>query len=145
MDNNIEVIESYYNKYINDLSGSIPEGILDIDIEVLHRMELLEYYKNDQRDTSLTRYFHVIETEEKITLINDDFIVWIVPDRVDNIAITYTLIALNKDNVPKLEMAFSAAGVYNTSRLVLRVLEKYLMDIQENEDTMNKIKEKTKN
>ncbi len=145
MDNHLALIEGYYNKYISDLSEWIPEGILDVDIEVLHRMELLEYYKVDKKDSTLTRYFHVVETEEKITLINEQFIVWIIPDRVGEVAITYALIALNQDNVPKLEMGFSAAGIYNTSRLVLRVLEKYLMEIQENEETLNKIKEKTKN
>lgn len=137
-------MDEYYNKYIQDLSDWIPEGIIDVNIDLLQRMDLLGYYKDEKRDPSLTRYFHVIETEEKITLVNDDFVVWIVPDRVGEQAVTYALIALNKDNVPKLEMAFSASGVYNTSRLVLRVLEKLLLEIQENEETMTRIEEKSK-
>ena len=137
---NITLIETFYKKYANHLSDCIPEGIINVDINVLHQLELLEYYNSETKDPSLTRYFHVIETDEKITLINDQFIVWIVPDRLDNVPVTYTLIALNKEEAPQIEMAFSASGVYNTSRLVLRVLEKYLMDIQENEEMIHKIK-----
>ena len=54
-----------------------------------------------------------------------------------------TLIALNHEEQPQLEIAFSTSGVYNSSRLVLRVLEKYLQEIQETEDTLKSLKNTT--
>ncbi len=105
----------------------------------MQKLDLLSYHLPGSYDTSLTRYFHVIETEEKITLINEQYIVWIVPGKIDNVSITYTMIALNLPTEAKLELVFSTSGVYNTSKLVLRVLEKYLSEIQENEDFMSRL------
>ena len=111
----------------------MPEGIIDVDLDLLHKMGLLHYHDSVKRDARLTRYFHVLESTDKITLINDLFVVWIVPDKIGHAAVTYTLIALNPDQ-PHLELAYSTSGVYNSSKLVLRILEKYLEEIQENED-----------
>ena len=55
----------------------------------------------------------MIETTEKITLINDEFVIWIVPEKVNNSATTYTLIALNRNDGPQLEVTFITSGVYN--------------------------------
>ncbi len=136
---NISVLEECYKKYVNDLGAWLPEGIADVNLKLLDELELLDYYEEDSHDPELTRYFHVLETEEKITLINDEFVVWIVPDLSNEIPYTYTLIALNQPSHPKLEVAFTTTGVYNSSKLVLRVLEKYLKDIQENEDWISKM------
>ncbi|MEC7839632.1 MAG: hypothetical protein VX777_06300 [Chlamydiota bacterium] len=137
---NISALEVCYKKYIKDLGSWLPEGVVDINLQLLYDMELLDYQNDDVHDSKLTRYFHVLETEEKITLINDDFVVWIVPEIVNEIPCTYTLIALNSETLPKLELAFCTSGVYNTSKLVLRTLEKMLKDIQENEEWLAKIK-----
>ena len=115
------------------------EGVIRVDIEVLHHFNLLNYTKT--HDSTLTRYFHVIESQEKITLINDQFIVWIVPENNSGHSQTYVLIALNHGGVPNLELAFLTSDVYNSSRLVLRLLEKFLFEIQENEDTLKTYKE----
>lgn len=137
---NISLLEECYKLYSRDLQAWLPEDIVDVDLEVLWEMNLVEYLDESNRDPSLTRYFHVIETEEKITLVNDEFVVWIVPEIVDGSPKTFTLIALNDRSHPKLAMAFTTCGVYNTSKLVLRVLEKYLMEIQENERSILQFK-----
>lgn len=129
-------IEEYFKKYSVNIRGSVPEGVIDIDLAVLQELDLLSYHLPSSYDSSLTRFFHVIETKEKITLVNDQFIVWIVPEKIEQVSITYVLIALNRPDGLKLELVFSASGVYNSSKLVLRVLEKYLSEIQENEDFM---------
>ncbi len=129
-------IEEFFRTFSNNIQGAIPEGVVDINLNVLHRLDLLSYYLSTSYDPSLTRYFHVIETKEKITLINEQFIVWIVPERIGEVSLTYSIIALNKPEGPKLELAFCNSGVYNTSKLVLRILEKFLLEIQENEDVM---------
>ncbi|MCB1111402.1 MAG: hypothetical protein H7A37_01255 [Chlamydiales bacterium] len=134
---NINILEKCFQAYIKDLPRWLPEGIVDVDLKLLNDFNLLNYHDDKRHDPSLTRYFHVIETQEKITLVNDDFVVWIVPEQIGGVSVTYTLVAINQEKFPRLEMAFATSGVYNTSRLVLRVLEKYLKEIQENEEMLN--------
>ncbi len=140
---NLALIEESYKKFIKNLFYWIPEGIFLVNLDLLHHFDLLHFQPITKRkDPNLTRYFHIIESSEKITLVNDDYIVWIIPDRVDNIPVTYTLIALNKlDQELQLEAAFIASGVYNTSKLVLKVLEKFLAEIQDNEQMLAKYKD----
>lgn len=136
----IKQLEKYYFSYIENLNEYLPEGITNVDIDLLKRFDLLNYHDSDSNDQALTRYFHAIESNEKIMLINDDFIIWIVPEKLHEIPFTYTLIALNTPQHPQLEICFVTTGVYNTSRLVLRVLEKFLFETQENEDFIKQIK-----
>ena len=128
------LIEEYFQKYISDLAHWLPEGQIQVDIDLLHRFNLLQYEK--KKDPSLTRYFHVMESLDKITLVNDQFIIWIVPNSRDQVSSTTVLIALNKGGIPHLELSFQTSAVYNTSKLVLRILEKFLFEIQENEDSL---------
>ncbi len=139
--NNIERLEEYYKKVVKNLNTWLPEGIIDVDIELLSQLKLLDFDKQLADTDDLTRYFHVIETDEKITLVNAQFAIWIVPDSNKDVATTYTIVALNSESEdPTIEMAFSVSGVYNTSRLVLRVLEKFLQEILENEEALNQLK-----
>lgn len=136
----ISQLETCYRYYIKNMSALLPEGMIDIDLPLLQRYNLLNYHQKEKRDPNLTRYFHVIESNEKITLVNDQFIVWIVPEKINGLPITYTLIALNHEERPQLELVFAAGGCYNTSRLVLRILEVFLQEIQENEELLTKFK-----
>lgn len=136
---NASDLEEHFKKFIKNLSEWLPEGVLVVDIEILHKLGLLNYHKT--YDSTLTRYFHVIESQDKITLINEQFIVWIVPENEDGSSKTFVLIALNKQGLPKMELAYMTADVYNSSRLVLRLLEKFLFEIQENEDSLEPYKE----
>lgn len=117
----------------------LPDGIAEVNLELLHKLDLLHYHSTEQQESPLTRYFHIVESEEKLTLANDDFIVWIVPDKVDEVPLTYILIALNREDEVQLELAFSTAGIYNNSHLVLRLLERYLIEIQNTEDLLSKL------
>ena len=138
---NISLLDESFNEYIKNLSHWLPEGVIDVDIQTLKDLDLLNFMNTKSSgEESLTRYFQVIESDEKITLVNDQFVIWIVPETIDNLPITFTLIAINTEEKPHLETAFSTSGVYNTSRLVLRILEKYLFDIQETEEIINSFK-----
>lgn len=136
---NLSLIEEHYKKYIKNLHQWIPEGIQVVNLSLLHRLDLLHFQYLENRDPVLMRYFHMIESPEKITLVNDEFVVWIVTDNVDTIPLTYTLVALNQGEQLKLELAFIASGVYNSSNLILRILEKFLLEIQENERMLSKL------
>lgn len=137
---NLSSIENSYQKYIKNLSFWAPEGITPVDLHLLQHLDLLSF-QNPQNEDTLTRYFHVVESPEKITLVNDRFVIWIVPENVEGVPTTFTLIALNASPEPHLETVLAATGAYNTSILVLRVLEKHLGEIQENEDLLNRYKE----
>lgn len=138
---NLTLLEGYYKKFVNDINQWLPEDIIDVDIKLLEEMGLLHFDDPEYDDPSLTRYFHVIESSDKITLLNDEYVVWIVPENNDQITMTYTLIALNNEKEPQLELCYVTSGVYNTSRLVLRLLEKYLAEIEENAQILKGLEE----
>jgi len=135
----IAQLDILFQQFRNDIVNHLPDSILEIDIEVLHELGILQDEENIDATASLTRFFHVVEAADKITLFNDQFIVWVVPDMVDEEPITLTLIALNSGFEPKLELGFTTSGVYNTSRLVLRILEKLLEEIQETEELLHSL------
>jgi hypothetical protein len=130
----IAELDSSYEQFIRRLPELIPDGIIEVDLKLLQKLGLLHEELQNEASAQLTRFFHVVESKEKITLFNDQFVIWIVPEKVQNEPFTLVLIALNNPAKLHLEMAFSMSGIYNTSRLVLRVLEKFLSEIQENED-----------
>lgn len=134
---NASMIENYFRKIIRDLTSYLPEGMIQVDIDLLQNFDLLSLDK--KQDPALTRYFHVIDSLEKITLINDQFVIWIVPEKKGHSMKTYVYIAINKNSAPHLELGFVTSDIYNSSKLVLRILEKFLHEIQENEDAIASI------
>lgn len=135
----IAELDSSYEQFIHHLPELIPDGVVMVDLKLLQKLGLLHEEIENDSSTSLTRFFHVVESKDKITLFNDQFVIWIVPEKLDNEPHTLVLVALDSHPKPKLEMAFSMSGIYNTSRLVLRVLERFLSDIQENEDLISNL------
>jgi len=134
---NLSIIEECYQKFIGEWPRLLHDGMQSIDIKSLNELNFIQFHENESiEDEVLTRYFHVVETREKITLINDEFVVWIVPDPDPKKQLTTVLIALNKYPLPTLECGFHATGVYNTSSLVLKYLEKLLNEIHENESVI---------
>lgn len=138
----VQPFEELYKRYSLHLSQYLPEGIIEIDLSTLQSMNLLQDYELPPPSLhhAITHYFQVLETEEKITLINEQFIIWIVPSKTETENSTRVFIALQQSDGPHLEMAFSVSGVYNTSRLLLRILEKYLEEIYENEELIVQLK-----
>jgi hypothetical protein len=132
--NHPSLLDACFKKYVKNLIHWLPDGVISVDLDLLHHLNLLHYYNKEHNDPTLTRYFHVVDSGDKITLVNDEFVIWIVPDKINNKPITYTLIALNKNEAVQLELAFATSGIYNNSKLVLRILEKYLFEIQTTEE-----------
>jgi len=140
----ISELDSCYKNFINNLDKLIPDSIITVDLNLLQDLDLLNFHHPGQFEPGVTRYFQLIEASDRITLINEQFFIWITSRRVEDTVSTFTLIALNQKDHPKLEMAFISSGVYNTSHLVMNVLEKFLLEIQENEDVLQGIKSKAK-
>ena len=134
-------LEATFQKYAGDLGSSAPAGVIQVNLALLHQLGLLGTLHLDREvcaDT-ISNLFHVMESPEKITLYNDRFIVWIVPEIVSGKPITYALVAVNNPETTQLELAFTADGIYNTSRIVLRVLERLLEEVQNTEQELSKI------
>jgi hypothetical protein len=131
--NDIGLLEECYKRYVTNLASSSPEGILQVDMKLLKTLNLADTCYMQMPEYELNYSFHFLETEEKITLWNDRFMVWIVPESQDGQTSTYVMIALKQNPQPKLELVFVANGVFNNSQLILRILEKFLSEIEENE------------
>lgn len=136
---NLSQLEEYFQKFIKQVHQGPAEQVMDVNLPLLKQLGLLNFYNLASYNPALTRYFHVIETQAKITLINEEFVVWIVPEKNQGLTRTYTLIAINKKDKPSLELTLVNSGIYNNSRLILRILEKILHDIEENEAFIRKI------
>lgn len=130
-------IEGIYKEFMENLSDWAHDGIIPIDLHFLHNQGLLPSLQEEKGDTDdLTQYFHVIESPEKVTLFNEQFIIWIIPKTEGDQPMTYVLIAMNHSEKPHLEVVFTTHGVYNTPRYVLKVLQHFLIDMLETEATL---------
>jgi len=135
-------LENAFNHYMSDLPLHVPDGIVEVDLTLLQELGLLSTEeKHEDISDSLTHNFYVIESADKLTLFNDKFAIWIVPKMLHESPTTFTLIALNEEEQPQLEMVFTTTGVYNHSSLVLRILEKFLEQIEENEEEICRFRE----
>lgn len=131
-------LDDWYHYYVDDLSTNAPDGILEVDLGLLEELDLLSSGQMTE-ETPLSHNFYVMESEEKLTLFNEKYVVWIVPRMDAQIPMTYTLIAKGNTEKLSLEMVLRASGEYNRSDLILRILEKFLDEIDENEQEMQRL------
>lgn len=137
-------IEKEYKDFMKNLPGCAHDGVLSIDLAFLYNQGLLDSLATNEDDTEdLTQYFHVIESNEKVTLFNDHFIVWITPKMEESQPVTYVMIALHQENKAHLEIVFTTHGVYNSPRYVLKVLQYFLSDMVETEATLTLFEKNT--
>ena len=120
---NITLLEEYYKKYSKNLNKWLPEGLLLVDLDVLQKYDLLNFH-HQKPEPQLTQYFHVVESPEKIILVNDQFSVWIVPENLEGHPCTYVLIAINREDHPHLEMGFQTQGCLQHISISIKALRK---------------------
>ena len=134
-------LEEAYNEFIKDLNVWIPDGIIDADLKLLDELGLLnqEDLEVEEDQDHFPHYFHVIETADKVTLFNHQFVVWIVPQVMNDVPCTLTLIALMNSSKPQLELVFSTSGVYNTPKFVLKILRHFLSEVIDTEAIISSI------
>ena len=139
-------IEEAYKDFMSDLPKCAHDGIIQVDLRFLHELGLLDNLQEDVADRDdLTQYFHVVESPEKVTLFNDQFVVWIVPRVEQDTAMTYTLLTMNRNDKLSLEIVFTTTGVYNTPRYVLKILQHFLLDVLETEETLTSMEKSSTN
>ncbi len=136
---NPKKLEEAFLEFSTDLQKWVPEGIVSVDLKLLHDLDLLNHseWENSVNESSLTQYFHIIETADKVTLFNDQFAVWIVPQLIDDISLTTTYIALAQGEKPHLEIVYTTKGVYNAPKYILKVLQHFLIEVQDTEKALS--------
>lgn len=134
----IEILDKYFKEYTQNINDHLPEGIVEVDLALLQKYNILDLETNEKDDASVTRFFHMLESDDRVTLVNEEFVIWIVPDHSEMYASTYLFIALNNEGIPELETGFKASGVYNVTPRILHLLEHMLVEIQENEEILSK-------
>lgn len=134
-------LDQAFETFSTNLPSFVPEGIIDVDLPLLEDAGLLNFEEFEESPTeeSLPHYFHVIETAEKVTLFNHQFAIWIVPQVTEDLPMTLVLIALITEDKPHLELAFSTEGVYNTPKLVLKLIRYFLSEVIDNEEAISSI------
>jgi hypothetical protein len=137
------VIEEAFREYAKDIERLAPDWVIHVDLALMHQEGILDQTdaEGEERgvEEKIAEKFHVIESPEKVTLFNDQFSVWIVPRVQNGRPETYTLVALNRNGRPHLELVFETSGVFNTPSHILRILEHYLQEVVENEAELRKI------
>lgn len=129
-----KVLEEHFQNFIKNLPTFLPDGIVCVDIRLMEELGLLkidEIEKDSQN--SLNHFFHVQETPDKITLYNENFAIWIVPQNNESSSKTFIFIGIISNKEPHLEMAFYTEGVFNTPKYIMKILQHYLNEVQDME------------
>lgn len=135
-------LEEAFEEFSYNLPKHAPDGVLVVDLNLLQELGLLQHEKftNQTSQADLMHYFHVLETADKVTLFNEQFAVWILPQVVREMALTLTFIArLLPKAKPHLELVFSTSGVYNTPRFILKIIEHFLTEVIDTESLLSAI------
>ncbi|MDN3507147.1 MAG: hypothetical protein P0S96_07960 [Simkaniaceae bacterium] len=136
-------MEDAYAEFTTNFKKWAPDGIIEINLETLCEMGLLNKDDFDEEEPDdVTQYFHVTETPDKITLHNEKFAIWIVPEMVNDIPTTHTYISQLNKKKPHLELVYATAGVYNTPKFILKVLQHFLIDVIDTEAIISSIGKK---
>jgi hypothetical protein len=139
-----EKLEEYYEKFLEDPSYWVQDGVMDINLEMLKQWCLLNQTEEEEKllQDQFPFYFHVLENNSKVTLFNNQFIVWIVPEVVKDLASTTVMIALIKEDDLKLEIVYNTSGVYNTPKYVLKTLRHFLTEVIDTEEEISSFLER---
>lgn len=140
------ILEEAYQEFNQNLTKWVPDGVIQVDLHLLNGLGLLNSaeLEHSVNEANLTLYFHIIETTDKVTLFNDQFAIWIVPQLLDDVPTTTTLIALVHSNKPRLEIVYRTSGVYNTPKYILKILQHFLTEVQDTEAVISSIGKKAR-
>ena len=133
-------LDHAYSEFSKNLQKWAPDGIIHVNLQTLDQLGLLNLEQlNHSTSDEITHYFHVIETADRVTLCNDQFVVWIVPQNSEENFSTITYIALMQAETPHLEIVFTTSGVYNTPKYILKILEHFLSEVIDTEEIISSI------
>ncbi len=136
----IEKLDDFFEHLQTNTGELLPDGLLDVNIKTLHSLHLLSNESPDTEPAPVAHLLQAIESGGKITLFNERFVLWIVPQQEVHPPSTVIYVAQrNEDNEIKPELGFRTAGIHNRSKTILRLIDKFLTDIQETESFISQL------
>ncbi len=141
---NPSILEDAYQEFTKNLLKWVPDGIIHVDLKLLNELGILNQRELEHAvsDDQLNHHFHIIETPDKVTLFNEQFAIWIVPEVVQETPKTTTMISLLQGNHPHLEIVYTTSGVYNSPKYILKILQHYITEVQDTEAVISSIGKK---
>lgn len=133
----LDQLDCFFEELATHSSELLPDGIIDINIATLLALQLLSEECPGPNTTPIAHLLQAIESDGKVTLFNDNFVIWIVPRRERDEPVTTVYIARRYASSVKPELAFRAAGIHNRSRTILRLIDKYLAEILDTENVLS--------
>ncbi len=136
-------LEKAYSDFTQNLLGWSPDSIISVDLQLLKELDILSHKQLESSTfEDFAHLFQVIETNDKVTLYNEQFAVWIIPKIIKDAPTTQIMIAHVQKSSPKLELIFSTVGVYNTPKYILKVLEKLLSEMLDTNQIINAMEDR---
>ncbi len=134
-------LDQAFLEFSQNLPKHAPDGVIDVNLKMLQELGLLNHAEMDTPSfhEELMQYFHVLETPDKVTLFNEKFAIWILPKAIKETTLTLTFIALLNNDKLHLELVYSTAGVYNTPKFILKVLQHFLKEVTDTEALISSI------
>jgi hypothetical protein len=136
----IEQLDAFFQKLSTNTGELFPDGIVNINVKVLHDLHLLSEDPPTIHETPVSSLLQAIESEGKITLYNEKFALWIVPQAHASPPTTITFIARRTGEAISPEVAFRTQGIHNRSKTILRIIDRFLAEIQETESVIASLK-----
>lgn len=134
-----EWLEASFEKWIEEAEGKGLDILYQVDMPLLERMGVVKEGSIVQDYPTGERKFSVIQGLDKMTLYNEQFVVWIVPQNVDDKAASLVWIAQFSKLSEGILMGFLAKGPLNNSKIVLRLLEAFLEEIEETDKLISNL------
>lgn len=136
-------LEEAYQEFTENVSKWAPDECIHVNLQLLQNLGLLEDWEVETRTPeALTQQFHVVEASDKVTLFNEQFVVWIVPQTHSELPSTLIMLALIQQLKPHLEIVYTTSGVYNTPKYILKVLQHFMTEALDTEATLSLINKK---
>ena len=133
----IEELDAFFDTMSNNVSEMLPDGILDITVKTLHNLRLLGEEPLEEGNEPVAHLLQAIESGGKITLFNDRFVLWIVPQQDVSPSSTIVYVAQHFDETIKPELGFRTTGIHNRSKTILKLIDKFLSEIQETDSVIS--------
>ena len=139
----IEQLDAFFEHLVSHTSDLLPDGIMNINVKTLHALHLLSDDTPLPGSAPASTLLQAIESGGRITLYNEKFALWVVPQKNADPASTIVFIASRTDEEIKPEIAFRTTGIHNRSKTILKLIDRFLADIQETETVISKFEQPT--
>ena len=132
----IEQLDGFFQKLSAHTGEFFPDGVVDITVRILHNLSLLSEDSPVTNEAPASSLLQAVESEGRVTLYNEKFALWIVPQANSPVPTTITYIARRTEDAISPEVAFRTQGIHNRSKTILRLIDRYLSEIQETESVI---------